>query len=96
MLFPLLFSHVFPLVVPALEQSRRMVGGDCLMTFPFLAGTEPNFLNFGKVTKRKKRSINSGDPEWQKKKKRSLGVLVCLGLFFFSQRSKRGQGKGNP
>lgn len=38
-------------VVPALEWSRRIVGGECLMTFPFLAGTGPNFFKFGKVTR---------------------------------------------
>lgn len=64
----------FPLVVPALEWSRRIVGGDCLMTFPFLAGTGPNFFNFGKVTReKKKRSTNSGDLKWQNKKNRGLG-----------------------
>ena len=34
-----------------------MVGGDCLMTFPFLAGMGPNFHNFGKVTRGKKEAL---------------------------------------
>lgn len=47
------------------------------MTFPFLAGTGPNFFNFGKVTReKKKRSTNSGDLKWQNKKNRGLGWVV--------------------
>lgn len=68
-----------------------MVGGDCLMTFPFLAGTGPNFLNFGKVTRGKKmRHTNFGELEWQNNKNRGLGFDS------FFERSKRGDGKKNP
>lgn len=67
-----------------------MVGGDCLMISPFLAGIGPNFLNFGKMTRGgKKRSTNSGDLGWQSKKNRDL----VFG--FFSEKQKR-RGKGKP
>lgn len=94
MLFPLPLLHLFPLVVPAPEQSRRMVGGDCLMTFPFLAGTGPNFLNFGKVTKGKRK----------KEKKKALILVIWNGrirktgvwVWGFFQRSKKGERKESP
>lgn len=83
----------FPLVFPALEWSRRIVGGDCLMTFPFLAGTGPNFFNFGKVTR-----------ERERKKKEALILVIWNGRvgktevwgrlgFFLKEKTRVGKAK---
>lgn len=59
------------------------------MTFPFLAGTGPNFLNFGKVTKGKRK----------KEKKKALILVIWngrikkkqgFGFGFFSKEAKKG------
>lgn len=60
------------------------------MTFPFLAGTRPNFLNFGKVTRGKKETLIL---EIWNGRIRKTGVWVCCFVFFFFQRSKREEWK---